>query len=135
MMDFISSNIPLLLLVVVSGSLLVWSFLQPSPASLNNAQATQLINREDAIVIDVRELAEFVKGHLPDARNIPLSKLADKVADLGKDKPLLVCCASGVRSRKASEDLRKLGFDKVYNLEGGVDAWVGAGMPIKKGSK
>ena len=52
-----------------------------------------------------------------------------------KDKPVIVCCASGMRSAKASGELAKLGFVQVHSLAGGVDAWVGAGYPIKKGTR
>ena len=85
----------------------------------------------------MREAEEFAGGHMPDAINIPVGKLAERVAELEKfkDKPVIVCCAAGMRSSKACGELKKHGFDKLYNLVGGVDAWVGAGYPIKKGGK
>ena len=96
-----------------------------------------MINREDAHILDVREADEFAAGHLPEAKNIPTSKLADRIGELEKfkDKPIIVCCASGMRSNKACAELQKYGFEKLHNLAGGVDAWVGAGYPVKKGSK
>jgi rhodanese-related sulfurtransferase len=123
---------------VVSGLSLLWPLLaHPSGDSVNPAEATLLINREDAHIVDVREAGEYAGGHLPNARNYPLSKLTDHATELEKLKgrPLIVCCASGMRSNKACGELKKLGFDKLYNLAGGVDAWVGAGYPIKKGGK
>jgi rhodanese-related sulfurtransferase len=104
---------------------------------VNPAAATLLINREDAQVIDVREAEEFAAGHLPDAKNVPLAKLADRINEIErfKDKPVIVCCASGMRSGKACGQLRKLGFASVHNLSGGMDAWVGAGYPVKKGTR
>jgi rhodanese-related sulfurtransferase len=104
---------------------------------VNPGEATLLINREDAHVIDVREAEEFAGGHLPEARNVPLAKLADRVSEIErfKDKPVIVCCATGMRSGKASSELKKLGFTRVHSLAGGVDAWVGAGLPIKKGTR
>lgn len=136
-MEFINQNIMLVSIVVVSGlGLLFPLFMRPAGNSVNPGEATLLINREDAQIVDVREVAEFVSGHLPEARNIPLAKLAERIGELEKfkDKPVLLCCASGMRSGKAGGELKKQGFSKIYNLAGGVDAWVGAGYPIKKGT-
>ncbi|WP_434513644.1 rhodanese-like domain-containing protein [Dechloromonas sp. ARDL1] len=137
-MEFINQNILLISLVVVSGLSLLWpAFARQSGNGVSPGAATQLINREDARVVDVREAEEFAGGHMPDAINIPVGKLAERVAELEKfkDKPVIVCCAAGMRSSKACGELKKHGFDKLYNLVGGVDAWVGAGYPIKKGGK
>lgn len=137
-MEFINQNILLISIVVVSGLGLLWPmFARPSGNSVNPGEATLLINREDAIVVDVREADEFSAGHLPDARNIPGSKLAERISEIEKykDKPVIVCCATGMRSNKACAELKKNGFSRINNLAGGVDAWVGAGYPIKKGSR
>jgi rhodanese-related sulfurtransferase len=137
-MDFITQNILLISLVVISGGGLLWPLLNRSGANeVNPAEATLLINREDAHVIDVREADEFAKGHLPEARHLPLAKLADRVSEIEKfkGKPVIVCCASGMRSSRACGQLGKLGFTNVHNLAGGIDAWVGAGYPIKKGTR
>ena len=137
-MDFIYQNILLIALVVVSGVALILPMLMGSGANdVNPAAATLLINREDAQVIDVREAEEFAAGHLPEAKNVPLAKLADRISEIErfKDKPVIVCCASGMRSGKACSELGKLGFAKVHNLSGGIDAWVGAGYPVKKGTR
>ncbi len=137
-MEFINQNILLISIVVVSGLGLIWPmFMRSAGNSVNPAEATLLINREDAQVIDVREVDEFAGGHLPEAKNLPLSKLADRANEIEKlkDKAIIICCASGMRSNKACGELKKLGFAKLYNLAGGVDAWVGAGYPIKKGTR
>ena len=137
-MEFINQNILLIAVVVVSGLGLLWPLVVGGAKNeVSPAQATLLINREDAHVIDVREVDEFAGGHLPEARNVPLAKLADRISEIEKfkDKPVIVCCASGMRSAKASGELAKLGFVQVHSLAGGVDAWVGAGYPIKKGTR
>ena len=137
-MDFINQNILLISLVVVSGLGLLWPMLMRSAGNeVNPGEATMLINREDAYIVDVREAAEFAGGHLPDAKNIPVGALADRIGELEKfkDKPIILCCATGIRSNKACGELKKQGFAKLYNLAGGVDAWVGAGYPVKKGAK
>jgi rhodanese-related sulfurtransferase len=137
-MEFFSQNILLVSIIVVSGLGLLWPLLARSGKNeVNPAAATLLINREDAHVVDVREADEFANGHLPEARNIPLSKLGERIGELEKykDKPLIVCCAAGMRSAKGCGELGKQGFTKVYSLAGGVDAWVGAGYPVKKGTR
>lgn len=137
-MEFINQNILLISIVLISGLGLLWPLFMRSGANeLSPAAATQMINREDALVLDVREADEFANGHLPEAKHIPLGKLAERASELEKfkDKPIIVCCASGVRSGKACGELGKLGFARTYNISGGVDAWVGAGYPIKKGSR
>lgn len=137
-MEFINQNILLIAIVVTSALALMWPmFARGGADEVNPAGATLLINREDAQVIDVRDVDEFASGHLPDAKNIPLAKLAERMGDLEKmkGKPIIVCCAAGMRSAKGCSELKKLGFERVHSLAGGVDAWVGAGYPIKKGTR
>ena len=137
-MDFLNQNILLISVVVVSGFGLLWQlFGAQGGAGLSPVQATQLINREDAAILDVREPDEFAMGHLPEAQNIPLSKLGERLDELAarRDKPLIVCCAAGMRAAKAGAELQKQGFTQVHVLSGGVDAWVGAGYPVKKGGR
>ncbi len=135
-MDFINQNILLIAIAVTSGLGLLWPvFSRSVGTSVNPGEATLLINREDAVVLDVREADEFAAGHLPDAKNFPLSKLTANLADLEKfkEKPVIVCCASGMRSGKACSQLQKVGFTRLYNLGGGIDAWAQANYPLKKG--
>lgn len=135
-MEFLQQNILLVAIALFSGVGLVWPILRPSGATnVNPNQATQLINREDAVILDVRNTDEFATGHLPDGRNVPLGKLVERIGELEKfkERPLIVCCASGVRSANAIGQLKKQGFTKLYNLAGGVDAWKSAGLPLKKG--
>lgn len=137
-MDFINQNILLISLVVISGFSLLWPVLmRPAGNEVSPGEATMLINREDAHIVDVRDAGEFSSGHLPDALNIPVSKLAERMGELEKfkEKPVILCCATGMRSNKACGELKKQGFTKLYNLSGGIDSWVGAGYPIKKGAR
>ncbi len=137
-MECVNQNILLISIVVISAGGLIWPMIvRPSGNAVNPAAATLLINREDAVIVDVREADEFAAGHLPEARNIPGSKLAERIGELEKfkNRQIIVCCATGMRSNKACAELSKQGFAKVNNLDGGVDAWVGAGYPVKKGSR
>ena len=138
-MEFIQQNSMLITAAVISGGMfLVFTFYRPgSKNALTTTQATLLINREDAVVIDVRKSEEYVAGHLPESRNIPLSELEDRVSELDKlkDTPLIIVCQTGARSEGACTKLEKLGFSKTNNLQGGIAAWRDAGLPIKKGNK
>lgn len=135
--DFIQANLMLVLLVFVSGGLFFWSFFDKTGDGISPSEATLLINRDQAKVIDVRQPDEFASGHLPDALNIPLSELANRHPELEsfKEFPLLVYCASGGRSSRACAELNKYGYNKLHNLSGGVSAWQQAGLPIRKPGK
>ena len=135
-MEFIQQNWYWAALAAVSGVMLVVTSLRGG-RGISPAQATALINREDAVVIDVREAAEFSAGHLLNARHIPLGELEKRLGDLDKfkDKPVILNCQSGGRSSSACAILAKAGFTNVHNLEGGIEAWVQAGMPISRQKK
>lgn len=102
--------------------------------SLVPAEAVQLINRENGVVVDVCEPQEFSAGHIVRALNVPLSALNTRTAELEKyrDRPLILSCRSGNRSLKAAFALRRAGFQKVYSLAGGLIAWQSANLPVEK---
>ena len=83
-------------------------------------------NEEGAYtLLDVRQPKEYEQAHIPGAKFIPLPLLHDKVSELDKEKPVIVYCAIGGRSRVAAQLLSGLGFKEVYNLKGGIKAWEG----------
>lgn len=96
-------------------------------------EATQLINHQNAVVLDVREDSEFYAGHVPHSVHVPLGQLA-KHAELEKykNRPVIAICRSGMRSGRACSVLHKNGFEQVYNLAGGITAWERANMPMEK---
>lgn len=138
-MEFLQQNIYLVAIAVLSGSmLLVTSLRRPGGGNaLTPTQATLLINREDAQLVDVREPAEFSAGHLASARNIPAAQIEDRLSELDrfKETPLILICQTGARSSDACAKLSRQGFTRVHNLAGGVVAWAEAGLPLKKGTK
>lgn len=140
-MDFIQQNLMLVILVVTSGAMLLFNLMQGGGgAQVTTGEATKLINREDAEVLDVREPLDFAAGHVSGARNIPLAKLSERASELEKFKtvPLIVCCETGLRSNRAVKELKKLGFERVFSLDGGIAAWNKAGLPLtakKEGRK
>lgn len=97
-------------------------------------QATQFLNHENAILVDVREDKEFAEGHIVDALHIPLGKLNDESKTLNKHrkKSIIAYCRTGHRSAAACARLRKQGFDSVYNLRGGVTAWQRDNLPLTR---
>jgi len=96
------------------------------------SEAVRLINDRDALVLDVRPAADFKKGHLLNAVNLPLPKLTDRASEIGKDKsrPVIVYCAIGPTAVEAAIRLRKLGHTEVYALRGGLNGWLGANLPV-----
>lgn len=92
---------------------------------------SQFFNGIDHILVDVRTTGEFAGGHLPGAVNIPLDQIARRHSEIASDKPVVVVCASGNRSRTASKKLAEAGFEKVYNLNGGTMRWMMAGLPLE----
>jgi len=135
--EFIKDNVLLIGLALGSGIMLLLPDFGKKAGgvpNLNTTEAVALINRNHALVIDVRDDAEFASGHIVDAKHIPLEQLADRLKELAKhkDKPLLVNCQRGARSAKACDILRKAEFKQVHNLQGGLNAWVGAKLPVVK---
>jgi rhodanese-related sulfurtransferase len=133
---FLQENILLVAVALVSGAMLIWPYLRRATGgpSVSPSQATQLINREDALVVDVREPGEYGAGHILGAKNIPLSTLAGgaEIAAKRKDRPVIVYCESGNRSAKAAAVLKGKGYERVLNLAGGIAAWQQAGLPVEK---
>jgi rhodanese-related sulfurtransferase len=89
-------------------------------------------HRDGALVIDVREPSEYVEGHVPDARLMPLGLLSSHVGDLPRNVPVYVVCASGNRSLSAAGFLTAAGID-AWSVAGGTEAWIRAGRPVTRG--
>ena len=134
-MKFIIDNWMLISIAVVSGALLLWPVLQGvATAGVSPAAAVQLINREKAVVVDVCEPEEFAAGHVTGSKNVPLSSLESKLSGLVKNKsvPVILVCQSGARSGRAVLVAKKLGYQQVLSLGGGLTAWKEANLPIEK---
>jgi rhodanese-related sulfurtransferase len=105
--------------------------------SVGPMDAVRLIN-EGALLIDVRTQAEFDAGHILDARHVPQDQVANSAESLKKykDKVVIACCESGMRSGAAARVLQAQGFGKVVNLKGGLQAWRAENLPlVKPGAK
>jgi rhodanese-related sulfurtransferase len=122
---------------MATGAMLLWPLLlRPFRAGqeVGAFDAVQLINRKDAVVIDVRDVGEYEAGHIAGARHVPERQLAERLKELEKfrDQPMIVTCRSGTRSGVAVQVLRRNGFNEAVNLRGGIGAWEQAGMPLKR---
>lgn len=134
-MTFVQNNFVLILVALISGGMLLWPLLsRRGDGEVGTLAAVQLINHQDALVLDVREDIEYDAGHIANARHIPVGKLEGRLQELEKfkSKPIVVVCRSGMRSNRACSVLRKHGFANVHNLEGGINAWQQASLPVAK---
>lgn len=109
-----------------------WRRAKSGAKNIAPSTAINLVNHEDAVMLDVREQSEFKGGHIINAIHIPLSKLGNEIDRLSKhkDKPVIAYCRSGSRSVGACSTLKQHGFENVHNLGGGLAAWQNAGLPV-----
>jgi rhodanese-related sulfurtransferase len=136
-LQFLTKNVFLVGLALGSAAMLLWPMLKRTAggvANLTPNEAVLLINRANAVVLDVRDDTEFAAGHITEAKHIPLAQLDARIGEIRrfKDKPVIVNCQGGVRSSKACDILRKHEFSKLHNLQGGLAAWIQAKLPVVK---
>ncbi len=136
--EFIKDNALLIGLAAGSGIALLWPMLTGGGAAgvqnISAIEAVLLLNRNKPLILDVRDATEFAAGHIQGAKNIPVAELAGRIKEIEKfkDKPVLVHCQKGLRAKGACSILRGLQFSQLHNLQGGLDTWVEAKMPLVK---
>jgi rhodanese-related sulfurtransferase len=136
-LSFIQQNAIFIALAAGSGIALIWPMLNRGASGVPNISTTEavmLMSRNKPLVLDVRDAAEFAAGHIQGARHIPLAELANRLAEIEKfkNKPVLVHCQKGMRAKTACTILKSHGFTQLHQLQGGLDAWVEAKMPVVK---
>ncbi|MBU0752466.1 MAG: rhodanese-like domain-containing protein [Gammaproteobacteria bacterium] len=131
-MDFVQQNLMWVALAAVSGGMLIAQMMRGGGNSISVADATLKLNREDAVLVDVRETQEWDRGHIAGSRHIALGQIGKRLHELEKfkSKPVIVVCASGNRSSSACGALKRAGFEQVFNLSGGIGAWSDANLPV-----
>jgi rhodanese-related sulfurtransferase len=137
-LKFVENNVLMFAVAATSGAMLLWPLVRRAGGgpSVTASQATQLINREDALVVDVREPGDYGAGHILAAKSVPLARL--EAGDLPndvlkrKDRSLVLYCERGDAAPKAAALLRKQGFEKAVALAGGIAGWRQAGLPVQK---
>jgi phage shock protein E len=102
------------------------------PADIDVATAASLRGRDDVMMLDVRTPEEYAQGHIPGVTLIPLDQVGNRLAEIPKDKTIVVTCRSGNRSAQAAQLLRQKGYENVHNMLGGFTAWENAGYPAEK---
>lgn len=126
----------LIAIALAAGGGLLWPVIANSAGAgaLTANGAVQRINRDKAVVVDVREVDEFAAGHIAAAKNLPVGQLEDKLSAAIKNKtlPLILVCATGARANKALATAKKLGYAQAEVLSGGLKAWKDANLPLEK---
>jgi len=136
LLAFSGNHLMLVSAFLVILALLIWNLISDpgSKGAVDASGAVELINREDALVIDVRPTADFDQGHIVGARNMPMNNFKNQLGQLDKhkDRTVVVGCRSGNQSQMACKILRGAGFSKVYNLRGGMMGWQSANLPMAR---
>ena len=132
---FISHWILSLSFIVILIAVIVFEMrAQVAGGGISTAQVIDLINHHHAIVVDVRDKASFLKGHIINSMNIPketLEKESAKLVDY-KDRPIVLVCYTGQNAMSMADLLRKKGYDNIKVLSGGIAEWKNAGLPLEK---
>lgn len=133
-MDFFVQNWFLFAIALGAGGMLAWPLLSGKTSGVSAAEAVRLMNREKAVVVDVSEPAEFAAGHIVGAKSVPFGQIAagGKGLPTNKTLPLVVVCPTGARAGRAVAELKKLGYEQVLTLSGGLAAWREANLPTEK---
>jgi rhodanese-related sulfurtransferase len=138
MIEFVTNHFILSGLFVALLVALVYTTVASQLSSLKELsthEATLLINKEDAVVLDIRPAADFKKGHILGAQQIKTEALNQgdfKLLEKHKNTPIIVVCAMGMTAKRTASQMLKAGFDNVSVLKGGMNAWQGANLPINK---
>ncbi len=125
------SNVPIMPAVIAVPGQAASGALNLGPA-ITAEMLAQIKDREDVVVIDVREQWEYDEKHIPGVMLIPLGSIPDNMSLIPADKTVILTCRSGNRSGQATDFLRAQGFTNVHNMEGGILAWERAGFPVEK---
>ena len=138
-LEFAGNHTLLVFALVTSFLLVVFTELRRKATGMlavAPSDAVKLINN-DAMVLDLRSADAFGRGHIVGARNVPMDEFEGHLEKLAKfkNKPVVAVCNSGMSSSKAVNALRNAGFESVYNLKGGMNAWGQSGLPVVSGKK
>ena len=129
---FISAQWPLVGTLLALVGLFMWNENRRAGDSISVHQLTYQVNNANALIVDLREPKEFREGHVIDALNIPYAKIADRMAELDKTRPLILVDKIGQHSASIGRTLKQAGF-QVSRLTGGMSEWTASNLPVVKG--
>ncbi|MAX09070.1 MAG: sulfurtransferase [Gammaproteobacteria bacterium] len=131
-LEFIGNHLLLSAMWVITLGAIMMYHQRTGASSVGPQKAVMLINRQGAVVVDVREKKEFDTGHIVDSINIPLAKLKQRLSELRKhkEKPVVVVCKLGQHSGDAAKTLQESGFAEVFRLSGGLTEWKAQTLPL-----
>ena len=135
--EFTGNHPFLVMLFLIAAFLFFWTVLKEQSSQLKTIstdQLTRLVNQQNAVLVDTRSAEQFQAGHIVNAANIPANEIdqAPKKLPKGKKRPVVVYCQVGRTSMKACQQLEKQGFEQIFNLKGGLNAWVNDKLPLSK---
>ena len=132
--EFATQHYYLVAAWVLTLAMLIWNESRKSGKSVSPAEATRMINKEGAVVLDIRPKKEWDTGHITGATHIPLNDLDRRLAELkGKeDKAIIVVCNMGQTAGAATKKLKAAGFNNPIRRSGGMNEWRGQNMPVVK---
>ena len=135
--EFIANHLGLVSLFVAVLALLLWNIFGSSLSGLSRigpVEVTRLMNHEKALLLDLRTATDFSSGHILSARSIPAVELENRQKELQKHKtnPIILCCNRDSDGIKAGRILKFAGYEKIYSLKGGLEAWRSANLPITR---
>ena len=141
--EFMGNHVSLFVMLGVVVVMLAWNIFSAAVLggkAVSTTEVTRLMNREDAVVIDVQSTSEFANMHILGAVSAPITDLKDEVDRLKAKyatRPVILCCKIGGESPKAGKILKKAGFEKIYRLKGGILDWQNEKLPVssRKGDK
>lgn len=135
LLEFVLNHPELVIPFFVLLTLLIMLESRRGGKTVSSQMLTNLVNKEDAVVVDVRDAKEFREGHITESRNIPFSSLKDNLTQLEKfkDKPVILVCKMGQHAGAAGRILSTSGFKDVRRLSGGITTWKSDGLPLVKG--
>ena len=130
--EFIGNHLLLAGMWLATVAAIIFYNVRTASKSVGPAAAVMMINRRDAIVVDIREKKEFDTGHIVDSINIPMPKLSQRITELQKhkDKPIVVVCKLGQQSAEAVKLLQEAGHTEVVRMTGGLSEWKAQSMPL-----
>ncbi|MFY0699441.1 MAG: rhodanese-like domain-containing protein [Bermanella sp.] len=134
LLEFVVNNWMLVSALLGLFALLAWDSGQKAGPKVSTHEATRLINQSNALVLDIREKADFKAGHVVDSVNIPNAQVTNRISELEKHKtdPIIVVCKTGQTASAASKALKDNGFEQVFRLSGGIMEWTNSNLPLVK---